>query len=41
MHLDDMTEEIKDIFIMKEIVKKMIAKRDPNSSKTMIIQNYF
>ncbi|OAO92176.1 hypothetical protein AXX17_AT5G44770 [Arabidopsis thaliana] len=31
MHLDDMTEEIKDIFIMKEIVKKMIAKRDPNS----------
>ncbi|CAL9241651.1 unnamed protein product [Arabidopsis halleri] len=41
VHLDDMREEIKDIIIMKEIAKKMIAKRDPTSSKTTIIQDYF
>ncbi|KAG7536202.1 hypothetical protein ISN44_As13g001630 [Arabidopsis suecica] len=41
VHLDDMKGEIKDIIIMKEIVKKMIAKRDPTSSKPMFIKNYF
>ncbi|XP_010494801.1 PREDICTED: uncharacterized protein LOC104771894 [Camelina sativa] len=40
MHLEDMREEVKDTIIMNEIVKKMIAKRDPESSKPTIINNY-
>ncbi|XP_010441597.1 PREDICTED: uncharacterized protein LOC104724751 [Camelina sativa] len=41
MHLEDMREEVKDTIIMNEIVKKMIAKRDPESSKPTIIKNYY
>ncbi|XP_010481464.1 PREDICTED: uncharacterized protein LOC104760267 [Camelina sativa] len=41
MHLEDMREEVKDTIIMNEIVKKMIAKRDPESSKPTIINNYY